>query len=57
MDEIIVGNIGTVYAGPDSLEAHCVFLHYREQSQSMTGRAAGEPVTWIRNGEIYRESN
>lgn len=55
INEVVVGNIGTVYSGPSSLEAHRVYLAYRDQSVSGSGRAGGEDVTWLRDGEVYAE--
>lgn len=48
---VIVGNIGTVYDGPDYGDARQHFLEYRTQSLAGYGRAGGEPVTWLRGGE------
>lgn len=46
--EILVGNIGTVHSGPVLREAERLFVHYRKQSQSGSGRASGENVTLLR---------
>ncbi len=53
--ETIVGNIGTVYSGTDEDEAQRKHDIYVEQSQGGYGRAAGETVTIMRDGEIYLE--
>jgi hypothetical protein len=53
--EVIVGNIGTVYKGPSVVEARKMFDYYIEQSRGGYGRAAGESVTLLLNGEIRRE--
>jgi hypothetical protein len=53
--EIIVGNIGKVYDGNDGEEARKNFVHYRELSQNSNGRASGENVTWLVDGEVYKE--
>lgn len=53
--QIIVGNIGTVYDGSSLKEAAKTFKEYKEQSRTGYGRAAYEPVTWMRDGEPYRE--
>ena len=37
--QTIVGNIGTVYDGPDGFEARKMFHAYRSQSQRGLGRA------------------
>jgi len=55
MNEIIVGNIGTVYRGNLLKEAMQTYGEYKKQSIANYGRAAGESVTWFKNGEIYRE--
>ena len=52
MNEIIVGNIGRVYAGYDSAKAEITFKTYIEQSVNNYGRAAGESVDWYLDGEI-----
>lgn len=41
----IVGNIGTVYDGPDASEAQETWSHYVRQSRSGIGRAGHEDVT------------
>ena len=53
--EVIVGNIGTVYRGTSFSAAQKDFATYREQSQSGYGRAGGESVTLMRDGEVIRE--
>ena len=53
--QVIVGNIGTVYDGPYGVDADRAFHEYREQSRSGYGRAGGESVTLMCNGEILRE--
>ena len=53
--EVIVGNIGTVYDGNDLAEANRKFDTYVEQSKSGRGRAGGEDVTIMTNGEPTRE--
>lgn len=54
MNEIIVGNIGSVYHGGDDEEARETYREYVQQSKSGYGRASGEDVTWIKNGEVYK---
>ncbi len=54
--EIIVGNIGTVYSGRDRNEAAKRYSIYVSMSQSGYGRAANETVTWMRDGEVYQET-
>jgi hypothetical protein len=55
---VVVGNIGTVV---DSKEkgaytiARKAFEEYRQMSKDGYGRAAGEDVTWLMDGEPYRE--
>lgn len=53
--QVIVGNIGTVYAGPLLREALSEYAEYRKQSVNNYGRAAGETVTLLRRGEIQYE--
>jgi len=53
--EVVVGNIGTVYSGADAAEAELHFELYMQRSQQRFGRAADQPVTWFRDGEIYSE--
>jgi hypothetical protein len=50
--ELIAGNVGMVHQGNDKEMAHCLFVDYVERSQSGRGRAAGEPITLLKNGEI-----
>jgi hypothetical protein len=54
--EVIVGNIGTVYDGESVSEARLTYQHYRRQSLQQEGRAAGESVTWISSGEVRGET-
>ena len=53
MNEIIVGNIGSVYCGSDDKKAKGAYLLYVEQSKSMRGMAGGEDVTWLKDNEIH----
>ena len=53
--EVIVGNIGTVYSGPNGFEANAHFQTYVGQSNSGHGRAAGEDVILMKDGELHRE--
>lgn len=53
--EVIVGNIGSVYYGDDKEVAERKFDAYMAASQSGYGRAGNEPVTMMRDGEIYQE--
>lgn len=47
--QVVVGNIGTVYDGPDESKAREKFSIYKKDSQDGYGRAAGEPVCIIAN--------
>jgi hypothetical protein len=49
--DVYVGNIGNVYSGPNELKARAIFKEYMEQSSSKGGRAAGEDVTLMMDGE------
>lgn len=53
--QVIVGNVGTVYDGPSRRDAYATFNSYRADSKSGRGRAAGEPVTLMRGGDVFRE--
>jgi len=55
INEVIVGNVGTVYAGKDVATAERTFDAYVEQSKSHVGRAGDECVTWFQSGEIRKE--
>jgi hypothetical protein len=48
---VIVGNIGTVLETNNTEEAHRMFVDYSHQSRVGYGRAAGEEVTLMTNGE------
>lgn len=49
--QVIVGNIGIVHEGINPIEARGVYGDYKRQSQSNYGRAAGETVTILKDGE------
>ena len=53
--EVLVSNIGTVHRGSNRKAADAVFALYRGQSKSGRGRAGGEDVTLLANGEPVRE--
>lgn len=60
MHEIIVGNIGNVFFAPVNTgkawrAATKTYNTYVDYSKSGYGRAAGEPVTWMQDGEIVKE--
>jgi hypothetical protein len=55
--EVIVGNIGTVYRGPDDTGARSHFEEYVKQSKTCQGRAGYEQVTLFEDGEILKEFN
>jgi hypothetical protein len=50
--EVVVGNVGTTYRGVDGVEAARQFIDYAAGAR---GRAEGELVTLMRDGEVYRE--
>ncbi len=52
---VVVGNIGMVTHTGTFRESEKAFNEYRRQSATEYGRAAGESVTWFRDGEIYKE--
>ena len=53
--EVVVGNVGTVYAGNNYMVASCKFQAYVRQSKQNDGRPAGESVTLFHNGAIRHE--
>lgn len=53
--QVYVGNIGMVYDGSDEAIAESKFQEYKKQSESNYGRAGGEDVTMMKNGEIFKE--
>ena len=53
--EVIVGNIGNVYSGNDAKEANDIWYEYSNQSANNYGRAAGEDVILMRDGEPLGE--
>ena len=53
--EVICGNIGSVYSGSDENEARLKFASYVDLSRSDYGRAGGEDVTLMLDGEIVDE--
>lgn len=55
MFEVIVGNVGTVYTGEDCGTAMELFLSYQQESKKGYGRASGESVTLMQDGEIMYE--
>lgn len=50
-----VGNIGQVYSGNSRAEAFKHFAEYVSQSKTNYGRAAGEDVVIMLNGQPLRE--
>lgn len=50
--EIVVSNIGTVYSGSDGQAAQRTFEEYSLASFEGVGRAAGEKVNWLVDGEL-----
>lgn len=48
---VIVGNIGTVYSGTDPMKAQSSYAEYVGQSVSGIGRASGEDVTLMCDGD------
>lgn len=53
--EVIVGNIGTVYDGASMSAASETYRDYVMMSKSERGRAGGESVTMLKDGDIARE--
>ena len=50
--EVIVANIGTVYSGTCRKTAKSIWNGYLKQSKANYGRAGGENVCMMENGEI-----
>ena len=55
MYEVLVGNIGRVYAGSDENTAAAKFDEYVSQSKAGYCRASGESVAMLFGGEIVAE--
>ncbi len=53
--QVTVGNIGTIYSGTDETQADSMFQSYVENSKAKGGRASGESVTLLIDGEVSRE--
>jgi hypothetical protein len=54
--EVVVGNIGTVYSGSNERQAQKDYVEYVEQSKTNYGRAAGESVTFFKDGYAVKSS-
>jgi len=53
--EVIVGNIGTVLTTENGFDAMQTYFAYKKQSESECGRASGESVVLLKNGDIEWE--
>lgn len=53
--EVICGNVGTLYSGSNGFEARQAFHGARKASMAPHGRASGESVVLMRDGEIVQE--
>lgn len=53
--QVVVGNIGTVYNGFSEVDARAFFTDYEETVKLPAGRAAGEVVGLLKNGELLVE--
>lgn len=53
--EVIVGNVGAVYAGPNKTNASKSYNDYVELSKLKSGSASGEPVVWMINSAPHKE--
>jgi len=53
--QVIVGNIGAVYDGPSKHEGLKTYHEYVDKSRCQRGRAAGEAVTLMEDGNPYME--
>lgn len=52
---VVVGNVGTVYHGTSEQAARDDYAEYVHISRRGCGRAAGESVTLLRDGEPVQE--
>jgi len=55
MWEVIVSNVGTIVPTLDEQEARDSYDAYVELAKASFGRAAGESVTLVHDGEIVME--
>jgi hypothetical protein len=55
LHEVVVGNIGTIHSGYHQPTAEQHYNNYVAQSKSGSGRAGGESVTHLKNGNVHRE--
>jgi len=53
--EVIVGNVGSVYSGIQLKEALEHYGEYIQQSKTGLGRAGGEEVVLMKDGEPWKE--
>jgi hypothetical protein len=53
--QVIVGNIGTVYDGPEKQTAQWEYEAFIAGSESGVGRCGGEDVTLMKDGDIEAE--
>lgn len=53
--QVVVGNVGTVEDTSDRARAHDIYWVYVQYSDAGVGRAAGEPVYLMCDGEIEKE--
>lgn len=52
--KVEVGLVGVVYSGPSNTEAENTYEEYCEQSHSLVGNAANQPVTmWFQNEVLH----
>lgn len=53
--EVICGNIGQVHSGNNPSDANDMYDEFVRQSKANSGRAAGESVYLMEDGEIIAE--
>lgn len=53
--QVIVGNIGTVFDGDNPVDANKSYGEYKRLSESGYGRAGGEDVYLMKDGELKYE--
>lgn len=53
--ELVVGNVGSVYHGTQYSRAYSLYIEYATMSKNLIGRAGGETVTLLEDGEVIQE--
>lgn len=53
--EVVVGNVGTIYSGENACAAHGTYRDAMILSASKQGRASGESITLLQDGEVVKK--